>query len=147
MKIGELAKRANLNASAIRYYEKIGLLPAPTRSSGQRRYSSESLDRVLLIKFAGEMGFSLPEVKTFLAGIRETAPVGPRWKKLAERKILEMRQVIARARRLEKLMRGLSHCHCSSLRECVRRLELSENRSYVARTSPRKRKSSTSLPV
>jgi len=147
MKISELAKRANLNPSAIRYYEKIGLLPAPVRSGGQRRYSSESLDRVLLIKFAGEMGFSLPEVKTFLSGIRETAPVGPRWKKLAVRKIGEMRQVVARAHRLEKLLRGLSHCHCSSLRECVRRLELSENLSFIARTSPRNRKSSTSSPV
>jgi len=147
MKIGELAKRANLNPSAIRYYEKIGLLPAPARAGGQRRYSSESLDRVLLIRFAGEMGFSLPEVKTFLSGIRETAPVGPRWKKLAARKIVEMRQVIVRAHRLEKLMRGLSHCHCSSLHECVLRLELSENRSFLARTAPRKRKSSTSLPV
>src|SRR5690349_14742425 len=98
MKIGELAKRANLNPSANRYYEKLGLLPA--RTSGQRRYSAESLDRVLLIRFAGEMGFSLPDVKTFLSGIRETAPVGPRWRKLAERKIIEMRRVIARAQRL-----------------------------------------------
>jgi len=147
MKIGELAKRANLNPSAIRYYEKIGLLPAPARACGQRRYSSESLDRVLLIRFAGEMGFSLSEVKTFLGGIRETAPVGPRWKKLAARKIVEMRQVIVRARRLEKLMRGLLHCRCSSLHECVLRLELSENRSFLARTAPRGRKSSTSLPV
>jgi len=147
MKIGELAKRANLNPSAICYYEKLGLLPAPARTSGQRRYSSGSLDRVLLIKFAGEMGFSLPEVKTFLSGIRETAPVGPRWRKLAERKIIEMRQVIARAQRLEKLMRGLSHCHCSSLRECVRRLAISENLSFVAQNSPRKRKSANSLPV
>jgi MerR family redox-sensitive transcriptional activator SoxR len=147
MKIGELAKRANLNPSAIRYYEKLGLLPAPARTSGQRRYSTESLDRVLLIRFAGEMGFSLPEVKTFLSGIRETAPVGSRWRSLAERKIIEMRRVIARAQRLEKLMRGLSRCHCSSLHECVRRLELSENRSFVARTAPRKRKFSTSLPV
>lgn len=133
MKIGELAKHAGLNASAIRYYEKIGLLPAPSRASGQRRYASESLDRVLLIKFAGEMGFSLPEVKTFLSGIRESAPVGPRWKKLASRKILEMQQVIARARRLEKLMHGLSHCRCSSLNECVRRLQLSPNRRAIAR--------------
>ena len=132
MKIGELAKRANLNASAIRYYEKLGLLPAPARIGGQRRYSAESLDRVLLIRFAGEMGFSLPEVKTFLSGIRETAPVGPRWKKLAARKIVEMRQVIVRARRLEKLMRGLSHCHCSSLNECVRRLAISKQRRAVA---------------
>ena len=132
MKIGELAKRANLNPSAIRYYEKLGLLPAPARTSGQRRYSAESLDRVLLVRFAGEMGFSLPEVKTFLSGIRETAPVGPRWKKLAARKIVEMRQVIVRARRLEKLMRGLSHCHCSSLNECVRRLAISKHRRAVA---------------
>ncbi len=147
MKIGELAKCANLNASAIRYYEKLGLLPAPARTGGQRRYSAESLDRVLLIRFAGEMGFSLPEVKIFLSGIRETAPVGPRWKKLAERKIVEMRRVIARAQRLEKLMRGLSHCHCSSLHECVRCLAVSENLSFVAQDFPRKRKSTKLSPV
>ena len=78
------------------------------------------------------MGFSLPEIKVFLSGIRETAPVGPRWKKLAARKIVEMRQVIVRARRLEKLMRGLCQCHCSSLNECVRRLAISKQRRAVA---------------
>jgi MerR family redox-sensitive transcriptional activator SoxR len=133
MKIGTLARQAGLNASAIRYYEKIGLLPAPARAGGQRRYSSESLDRVLLIRFAGEMGFSLGEIRTFLSRIRESAPVGARWKKLAARKIREMQQLIARARRLEKLMRGLSRCRCSSLNECVRRLELSPNRRAIAR--------------
>jgi MerR family redox-sensitive transcriptional activator SoxR len=147
VKIGELAKRANLNPSAIRYYEKLGLLPVPARTGGQRRYSSESLDRVLLIRFAGEMGFSLPEIKVFLSGIRECAPVGARWKKLAARKIVEMRQVVARARRLEKLMRGLSRCHCSSLHECVRGLAISENLAFVSQTSPRKRTSTNSLPV
>ncbi|HLK04258.1 MAG TPA: MerR family transcriptional regulator [Candidatus Acidoferrum sp.] len=135
MKIGTLAANVGLNPSAIRYYEKIGLLPAPSRASGQRRYSSESLDRVLLIKFAGEMGFSLDEIRIFLNGIRETAPVGPRWKKLAARKIIELRELIARARRLEKLMRGLSHCHCSSLHECVRRLDLSPNRRAIRRSA------------
>jgi len=133
MKIGTLAHQSGLNASAIRYYEKIGLLPAPSRASGQRRYSSEALDRVLLIRFASEMGFSLDDIRMFLSGIRETAPVGPRWKKLAERKILDLRQLVARARRLEKLMRGLSHCHCSSLHECVQRLELSPNRRAIGK--------------
>ncbi len=132
MKIGVLARQANLKPSAIRYYEKIGLLPAPARASGQRRYSSESLDRVLLIRFAGEMGFSLNEIRIFLSGIRESAPVGPRWKKLAARKIAELRELVVRARRLEKLMRGLSHCHCSSLHECVQRLDLSPNRRAIA---------------
>jgi MerR family transcriptional regulator, redox-sensitive transcriptional activator SoxR len=132
MKIGTLARQANLKPSAIRYYEKIGLLPAPARTGSQRRYSSESLDRVLLIRFAGEMGFSLGEIRIFLAGIRESAPVGPRWKKLAARKTIELRELVSRARRLEKLMRGLAHCHCSSLHECVQRLNLSPNRRAVA---------------
>jgi len=133
MKIGALAQQSGLNASAIRYYEKIGLLPAPSRSGGQRHYSSQALDRVLLIRFAGEMGFSLDDIRIFLSGIRETAPVGARWKKLAARKILDLRELVSRARRLERLMRGLSHCHCSSLHECVQRLELSPNRRAIAK--------------
>jgi DNA-binding transcriptional MerR regulator len=132
MKIGALARLAGLNTSAIRYYEKIGLLSVPSRASGQRRYSSEALDRVLLIRFAGEMGFSLQEIRIFLNGIRETAPVGPRWKKLAARKIVDLRELVVRANRLEKLMRGLSDCRCSSLHECVQRLDLSPNRRAIS---------------
>jgi DNA-binding transcriptional MerR regulator len=59
MKIGELAARTGVNASAIRYYEKMGLLEAPSRSGGQRLYSDGAVDRVLLIRFAGEMDFTL----------------------------------------------------------------------------------------
>ena len=47
MKIGELAGRAGLKPSAIRYYEKMGILDAPHRVGGQRHYSSDALDRVL----------------------------------------------------------------------------------------------------
>src|SRR5437773_6570497 len=71
MKIGELARRAGLHASAIRYYEKLGLLAPPHRTGGQRRYPPDALDRVLLIRFAGEMGFSLAEIKLFLSGLRD----------------------------------------------------------------------------
>jgi len=77
MKIGELAARASLNASAIRYYEKMGLLAAPQRIGGQRRYPSDALHRVLLIRFATDMGFTLAEIKLFLSGLRDNAPVGP----------------------------------------------------------------------
>ncbi|HEY2459920.1 MAG TPA: MerR family transcriptional regulator [Candidatus Acidoferrum sp.] len=132
MKIGELAAQAGLNASAIRYYERMGLLAAPQRSGGQRRYSSESRQRVLLIRFASEMGFTLAEIKLFLNGLRDAAPVGPRWKKLARAKIVEMQRNIARARRLEKLLHGLLHCRCRSLQECVHRLGLSQNLRRLA---------------
>jgi MerR family redox-sensitive transcriptional activator SoxR len=125
MKIGELARRAELNSSAIRYYEKIGLLPIAQRQGNQRRYSAEALNRLLLVRFASEMGFTLPEIKLFLNGIKEDAPVGPRWKKLARRKLSEVRQTIDRSRRLQSLLEHLLHCRCASLKICVQRLSLS----------------------
>jgi MerR family redox-sensitive transcriptional activator SoxR len=125
MKIGELAARANVKASAIRYYEKMGILNAPHRVSGQRRYPLDALDHVLLIRFAGEMGFTLAEINTFLAGLRDTSPVGPRWKKLAHDKIRQVDDAIKRSRRLKSLLEHLLHCRCPSLQICVQRLSLS----------------------
>lgn len=132
MKIGELATRANLNASAIRYYEKLGLLAPPQRTGGQRRYPSEALHRVLMIRFASDMGFTLPEIKLFLNGLRDNVPVGPRWKKLAARKLAEVEQNIARSLRLKTLLQNLQHCHCASLQQCVHALGLSKDLRYIA---------------
>ncbi len=125
MKIGELARSAGLNASAIRYYEKRGLLAPPQRLGGQRRYPGDALDRVLLIRFATDMGFTLAEIKLFLHGLRDNAPVGPRWKKLATRKLVEVKRNIARSLKLKSLLQGLLRCHCPSLQFCVTRLRLS----------------------
>jgi DNA-binding transcriptional MerR regulator len=127
MKIGELGGRGNLNASAIRYYEKMGLLAAPQRIGGQRRYPSDALHRVLLIRFATDMGFTLAEIKVFLSGLRDNTPVGPRWKKLATRKLAEVDQSIGRSLKLKSLLQGLLRCRCVSLQQCVRALGLSAN--------------------
>lgn len=135
MKIGQLAHRAGLNASAIRYYEKLGLLAPPHRVGGQRRYSPDALDRVLLIRFAGDMGFSLPEIRLFLSGLRDNVPVGPRWKKLATRKLSEVEASIARSLRLKNLLQCLLRCRCASLNQCVTALGLSENLRFVAQRS------------
>jgi MerR family redox-sensitive transcriptional activator SoxR len=135
VKIGELAERTGLNASAIRYYETLGLLPAPHRTGGQRRYSNEALHRVLLICFASTMGFTLGEIKVFLAGLRETTPVGPRWKELAQRKIEEAEQTIDRSLRLKALFQHLLRCRCATLKICVERLSLSPNLEQIADTS------------
>jgi DNA-binding transcriptional MerR regulator len=133
MKIGELASRGGLNASAIRYYEKMGLLAAPQRIRGQRRYPADALDRVLLIRFAGDMDFTLDEIKLFLHGLRENAPVGPRWKKLAHRKIAEIDGNLQRSIRLKSLLQHLLHCRCASLQICVQRLSLSPNLRRLTR--------------
>ena len=110
MKTGELAAQADLAPSAIRYYEKVGLLAPAERIGGQRRYSSAALDRVLLIRFAGEMDFTLAEIKLFLNGFREKPPVSiRRWRKLTTRKIVELHQRLAFTRRpLNYLERGIA---------------------------------------
>jgi MerR family redox-sensitive transcriptional activator SoxR len=135
VKIGELASRTGVNASAIRYYEKRSLVPAPYRASGQRRYTDETIYRVLLIRFAREMDFSLEEIKIFLSGLTDKAPVGKRWKRLAQSKIKEVDETVARARRLKSLLEHLLHCRCASLRECVDRLSLSPKLRLVRSTA------------
>ena len=140
--IGEVARRAGLRTSAIRYYETVGLLDAPYRTGGQRRYPDQAIYRVLLIRFAGEMGFTLDEIKLFLSGLREDAPVGSRWRKLAHRKIEEVERTIRRSRQLKALLEHLLQCRCASLRVCVERLSLSRNLKRFS-DDRRRRKSRT----
>ena len=132
MKIGELAKRAGLNASAIRYYEKVGLLVVPYRTGGQRRYPDEAVHRLLLICFASDMGFTLCEIQIFLNGLRGNAPVGPRWRKLALRKIKEVKHTIERSHKLKTLLEHLLQCQCASLQVCVERLSLSRRLKQIS---------------
>jgi MerR family redox-sensitive transcriptional activator SoxR len=131
MKIGELARRAGVNASAIRYYESTSLLAKPNRAGGQRRYSDEALHRVLLISFASSMGFTLAEIKVFLSGLRNDMPVGPRWKNLARRKINEVDRMVERSLRLKSLLQHLLQCRCASLQVCVERLSLSQSLKQI----------------
>jgi MerR family transcriptional regulator, redox-sensitive transcriptional activator SoxR len=125
MKIGQLARATGLRPSAIRYYERLGLPPRPDRANGQRRYPGNAHNRVLLIRFASAMGFTLSEIKLFLNGLRDAAPVGSRWRKLAKRKIKEVDISIKRARCLKSLLEYLLQCRCASLQVCVQRLTLS----------------------
>lgn len=67
MKIGELAARAGSNPETIRYYERIGMLPAPARTDGNyRRYGSEDVARLAFIRHARALGFELADVRTLL---------------------------------------------------------------------------------
>ena len=61
--IGQVAARAGLNTSHIRYYERVGVLPKPERASGQRRYDDEVLHRLAIIGVAQRAGFTLDEIR------------------------------------------------------------------------------------
>jgi DNA-binding transcriptional MerR regulator len=71
MTIGQVAKRSGLRASAIRYYERVGLLPKPARSGGQRRYDSRILDRLAVLERAKNCGFTLDALMERIRGMRE----------------------------------------------------------------------------
>src|SRR6267143_2978059 len=74
LSIGEVAREAGLSASALRYYEKAGLLPAPPRRSRQRRYNEAVFGRIYLIRLALEAGFTIGETRLFLSGFSEQTP-------------------------------------------------------------------------
>ena len=87
MTIGEVAKRAGVRASAIRYYERTGLLPKPERSSGKRRYDTAVLDRVDVLERAKSCGFTLTEIATLF---NDQGRHSIKWRWLAEKKITEL---------------------------------------------------------
>lgn len=67
MKIGELAARAASNPETIRYYERIGILPAPARTDGNYRdYGPQHAARLSFIRHARALGFDLPDIRTLL---------------------------------------------------------------------------------
>ena len=119
MTIGEVAKRAEITASAIRFYEKAGLLAPPDRRSGQRRYQPEVLYHLVVIRFAKETGFTLPEIRLLLRGFPEKTPASARWKKLARRKIMELEEIVAKSRAMKATLESVMSCRCSKLEQCA----------------------------
>src|ERR1700681_4481749 len=98
MTIGEVATRAGMATSAIRYYEKEGLLKPPARVNGRRVYASAVLYQLIVIRFAKGNSFTLPEIKLLLRGFPEKTPASMRWKKLARGKITELESTIVKAK-------------------------------------------------
>ncbi len=67
---GQLAKAAEVNVETVRFYEREGLLPEPERTaSGHRRYGTWAIERLLLIKRAQALGFSLPDIAGLIAAM------------------------------------------------------------------------------
>jgi DNA-binding transcriptional MerR regulator len=88
--IGQVATRARLNLSAIRYYEAKGLLPEAPRVSGQRRYGEETLARLGVIDAAKRAGFSLDDIRVLLDASDAGQPAHERLQQLARRKLPEV---------------------------------------------------------
>jgi MerR family transcriptional regulator, redox-sensitive transcriptional activator SoxR len=115
--IGQLATEVGLNASAVRYYERRGVMPVPERTSGQRRYRSDAIARLRTIQAAQQVGLSLTEITQLLAGADngESAEV---LRQLAERRLPDVEALIERAQAMKGWLELAAECRCASLDIC-----------------------------
>jgi MerR family transcriptional regulator, redox-sensitive transcriptional activator SoxR len=116
--IGQVAARAGLRTSHIRYYEEVGVLPAPVRHSGQRRYSEDVLHRLGIIDVAQRAGLSLEEIRELTGPQQDGHDAGERIRALADRKLPEIEALIERAQAVKRWLEVASACDCSTVDVC-----------------------------
>ena len=117
--IGEVARRAGISASAIRYYERAGLVPEATRVGGKRRYEPKVWRRLALIEAAKRAGLTIAEIRALLHGYPDEASASERWRSLASRKLEEVDELMARLGQMRVLLAEALRCDCASLEECA----------------------------
>jgi DNA-binding transcriptional MerR regulator len=113
--IGELARRAGVTASALRYYEELGLLPPPARVGGQRRYPESAERLVAVILLYSDAGFTLAEQKALIAP-RDGTPDDRR--QLMRRKLAELDEQIDRAQAVREALRHGLRCPHEDITQC-----------------------------
>lgn len=113
--IGELARRAGVATSALRYWEELGLLRAATRISGQRRYPETAAGLVGMILLLRDAGFSLAEQKALLAS---RAAAHGDWQRLARRKLAELDDQIAKAQTAREAIDHALRCPHEDILQC-----------------------------
>lgn len=115
MPIGELARRTGVATSALRYYERLGLLPRADRLGQRRQFPPVCLERVGLIRLYQDAGFTLAEISRLLAARSQGRPA---WDDLAERKIAELDARIAEAQQAKALISHALACEHRDLLDC-----------------------------
>jgi DNA-binding transcriptional MerR regulator len=113
--IGQLARRAGVATSALRYWEQRGLLPAPGRISGQRRYPESAVTLIGVILLLSDAGFSLEEQKAF--AITAGVAVAER-RQLAQRKLAELDAQIVKAQAAREAVEHALRCPHEDILQC-----------------------------
>jgi MerR family redox-sensitive transcriptional activator SoxR len=116
--IGQVAEAAGINASAIRYYERHGILPEPARVGGKRRYDINILHRLSVLGVAKQAGFSLEEIGQLFEATDGGAPAHMQLKQLGQRRLPELDALISQATQVRGWLEAASDCTCDTLDEC-----------------------------
>jgi MerR family transcriptional regulator, redox-sensitive transcriptional activator SoxR len=117
--IGEVARRAGVATSSIRYYERIGLLPPPERLAGQRRYDAAVLGRLGFIGVAQSAGFKLREIKALVEGVDSANGMGEQMRSLSSQKLGEVEALLERTKAMKGWLEVAQECGCATPAECA----------------------------
>lgn len=134
--ISEVARRVRLRPSAIRYYERIGLLPPVQRLNGQRRYDPATVYQLAIIRRSRQLGFSLNEIRRLFFGFREVTRPSVRWRTLSQKKIAELDRLMDGIKAVRAmLIRLMTKCRCETLEHCGKGIFESMNTTAAVRRS------------
>ena len=117
--IGVVARRTGIRASALRFYEELGVLPAPTRMRGRRYYDPEAIQRIGVLRFAQQAGFTLEEIKTLFHGFGPETPLSERWHSLARAKLAELDLLAKGIQRMRRALAVGLKCGCVRIEDCA----------------------------
>lgn len=118
--IGTLSTHTGVNVDTIRYYERIGIMPAPPRSEGgQRIYDIEHLKRLAFIRRSRELGFSLDEIRELLRLVDGGDYTCGEVQEMTLAHIADIRRKIADLRRMERVLKDMAaKCDGGDVPEC-----------------------------
>jgi MerR family redox-sensitive transcriptional activator SoxR len=116
--IGQVARRAGVNTSHIRFYERVGVLPQPERISGQRRYRDEIVHRLSIIDIAQRAGLTLEEIAPLTGPGNRSADASGHIRRIADEKLPHIEALIERARAVRHWLEVAQSCDCQSVDVC-----------------------------
>ena len=118
--IGDVASRTGVAPSALRFYEREGLIASERSDGRQRRFSREVLRRVAFIRVAQRVGLTLDEIRDALASLpRDHAPTKADWARLSRSWRPRLDEQIAVLQRLRDELTSCIGCGCLSLKACA----------------------------
>lgn len=117
--IGDLSARSGVAQSALRYYERLGLIQSRRTSGNQRRFEAAQLRRVSFIRIAAQVGLSLDEIRSALESLPDSrTPTKADWERLSRRWRSRLDEQIELLQRLRDNLTGCIGCGCLSLKTC-----------------------------
>jgi MerR family redox-sensitive transcriptional activator SoxR len=118
--IGELSTRSGVSQSALRFYERKGLIAADRSSGNQRRYPAVTLRRVALVQAGRTAGIPLQRIRAALDTLpRDRSPTKRDWERLSRSWRAELDERIATLEGIRGRLTGCIGCGCLSLRRCT----------------------------